>query len=265
MLGDAERAAQQLVLPDHDRTDIPFVTVDPAGSKDLDQAVHLARDGPGYLVNYAIADVASFVRPGSAVDAESHRRGETLYFPDARVPLHPTVLSEGAASLLPGQLRPAVLWQMGLDARGEVTSIDVRRARVRSVAQLDYEGVQHDLDSGRAHPSVALLREVGERRLALARARHAIDLDLPQQTVTRTATGEWTLSMRGPLAAERYNAEISLLTGMCAATLMLRGGYGVLRVVPPPDPDALATLHRAAIALGVSWPDGALPVTCSPA
>jgi exoribonuclease R len=135
----------------------------------------------------------------------------------------------------------------------------VRRARVRSVAQLDYDGVQRDLDAGRAHPSVALLAEVGERRLALARARHAINLDLPQQTVTRTATGAWTLSMRGPLTVERYNAEISLLTGMCAASLMLRGGYGVLRVVPPPDPSALATLRRAAVALGVSWPDGALP------
>jgi exoribonuclease R len=109
VLAEAARAAQQAALPDHDRTDIPFVTVDPAGSKDLDQAVHLAHDGGGYLVSYAIADVASFVRPGSELDAESHRRGETLYFPDARVPLHPTVLSEGAASLLPGQLRPAVL------------------------------------------------------------------------------------------------------------------------------------------------------------
>jgi exoribonuclease R len=256
---EAARAAQHVVLPDHDRTDIPFVTVDPVGSKDLDQAVHLARDGAGYLVSYAITDVASFVRPGSAVDAESHRRGETLYFPDTRVPLHPTVLSEGAASLLPGQLRPAVLWQIALDAGGEVASVDVRRARVRSVAQLDYDGVQRDLDTGGAHPAVALLAEVGERRLALARARRAIDLDLPQQTVTRALSGEWTLSMRGQLAVERYNAEISLLTGMCAANLMLRGGYGVLRVVPPPDPSALATLRRAALALGVSWPDGAAP------
>jgi VacB/RNase II family 3'-5' exoribonuclease len=259
VLAEATRAAQQVVLPDHDRTDIPFVTVDPAGSKDLDQAVHIARDGAGYLVSYAIADVAAFVRPGSAVDVEARRRGETLYFPDARVPLHPAVLSEGAASLLPGQLRPAVLWQFALDAGGDVASIDVQRARVRSVAQLDYDGVQRDIDAGRAHPSVGLLADVGERRIALARTRHAIDLDLPQQTVTRTANGAWTLLMRAPLAVERYNAEISLLTGMCAATLMLRGGYGVLRVVPPPDANAIAALRRAALALGVSWPDGALP------
>jgi exoribonuclease R len=259
VLAEATRAAQRVVLPDYDRTDIPLVTVDPAGSKDLDQAVHIARAGTGYRVSYAIADVAAFVRPGGAVDVEAHRRGETLYFPDTRVPLHPTVLSEGAASLLPGQLRPAVLWQIALDAGGEVASVDVQRARVRSVAQLDYDGVQRDMDAGRAHPSVALLVEVGERRLALARARHAMDLDLPQQTVTRSANGEWTLSIRAPLPVERYNAEISLLTGMCAATLMLRGGYGVLRVVPPPDANALASLRRAALALGVSWPDGALP------
>src|SRR6185437_8929347 len=134
----AEQAAARLVLPDVDATDIPFVTVDPAGSKDLDQAVHIAHADNGYLVSYAIADVASFVEPASVLDEETQRRGETLYFPDTRVPLHPPVLSEDAASLLPGQVRPAVLWQIGLDASGEVSAVDVRRARVRSVQQLDY-------------------------------------------------------------------------------------------------------------------------------
>src|SRR5690349_14893504 len=116
VIAEAERAAARLALPDDDATDIPFVTVDPAGSRDLDQALHIARNGDdGFLVSYAIADVASFVSPGSALDDATHRRGETLYFPDARVPLHPPVLSEGAASLLPGEVRPAVLWQLTLD------------------------------------------------------------------------------------------------------------------------------------------------------
>src|SRR6516164_3205055 len=79
-LNQANSAAIQAEMPDEDATDIPFVTVDPAGSKDLDQAVHLAREGDGYLVCYAIADVASFVTPGSALDVESIARGETLYF-----------------------------------------------------------------------------------------------------------------------------------------------------------------------------------------
>ena len=87
-----------------------FVTVDPPGSRDLDQAMHLSRRNSGYRVRYAIADVASFVRPGGAIDQEAIRRVETLYSPDTRTPLHPPVLSEGAASLLPGQTRPALIW-----------------------------------------------------------------------------------------------------------------------------------------------------------
>src|SRR3954463_10423815 len=88
-LADAAQGIQGLQLPAADATDIAFVTIDPKGSKDLDQAIHIARAGDGYLVSYAIADVAAFVPPGGALDAETHRRGETLYFPDLRVPLHP--------------------------------------------------------------------------------------------------------------------------------------------------------------------------------
>ncbi|MEP7021350.1 MAG: RNB domain-containing ribonuclease [Pseudonocardiales bacterium] len=240
-----------------DATDIPFVTIDPAGSRDLDQAVHIAPDNDGYLVSYAIADVASFVRPDSALDAETQRRGETLYFPDVRVPLHPPSLSEGAASLLPDQVRPAVLWQIHLDAAGEVGSVDVRRARVRSRAQLDYAGVQQSMTDGSVPDSIALLERVGTLRLALGRGRHAINLDLPEQQVTRDAQGVSTLAVRPQLPVESYNAEISVLTGMCAARLMLDAGYGVLRTVPPPSHGAVAVLRRAARALGVAWPDGA--------
>ena len=255
---EADFVAAHVELPDEDATDIPLVTVDPPGSLDLDQALHIARDGQGFLVSYAIADVASFVRPGSALDEETQRRGETLYFPDTRIPLHPTSLSEAAASLLPQQLRPAVLWRIGLDAAGVPRSVDVRRARVRSVDQLDYAGLQASLADRSAPGGVVLLDEVGRLRLARARERHAINLELPEQVVSPGTRG-WTLTLRESLPVERYNAEISLLTGMCAARLMLDAGYGILRTVPPPDRGALAALRRAAGALDVSWPDGAAP------
>jgi exoribonuclease R len=258
VIAQAGVAADQVHLPDLDASDIPFVTVDPPGSRDLDQAVHVARADSGYLISYAIADVASFVIPGSALDEETHRRGETLYFPDARVPLHPPVLSEGAASLLPGQLRPAVLWRIMLDDAGRATRVDVQRARVRSRAQLDYLGVQHALEAGTLPDALTLLAEVGERRLALARARHAINLDLPEQQVEHEGDG-WQLVVRRPLAVEAYNAEISLLTGMCAAQLMLEHGHGILRTLPEPERGAVQALRRAALAVGVAWPDGALP------
>lgn len=259
VLDDAERACANSKPVGADRTDIEFVTIDPAGSRDLDQAVHLARAGDGYLVSYAIADVGSFVEPGSALDAETHRRGQTLYFPDTRVPLHPPVLSEGAASLLPDQVCPAVLWQIGLDATGEVTSVDVERATVRSRAQLDYVGAQAAMQRGSLPAAVTLLEEIGRLRLARARARHAINLDLPEQTVSADEQQGWKLALRKPLPIEQYNAEISVLTGMCAAQLMLGAGFGLLRTVPPPERGAVEALRRAARALHVDWPDGAAP------
>ncbi|MGW3205386.1 RNB domain-containing ribonuclease [Streptomyces sp. NPDC001135] len=131
---EAERAAKSPVLPSYDATDIPFFTLDPPASTDLDQAIHLSRQGTGYRVRYAIADVAAFVVPGGALDAEAHRRVNTLYFPDDLVPLHPAVLSEDAACLLPDRVRPAVLWTIDLDAEGRTVAVDVRRALVRSRA-----------------------------------------------------------------------------------------------------------------------------------
>ena len=95
VLAEARRCAESPRLPGRDRTEIPFVTIDPPGSRDLDQALHLERAGEGYVVHYAIADVAAFVRPDGPLDAEVRRRGETLYGVDDRVPLHPRPLGAG--------------------------------------------------------------------------------------------------------------------------------------------------------------------------
>ncbi|MDP1807413.1 MAG: RNB domain-containing ribonuclease, partial [Acidimicrobiales bacterium] len=138
VLAEAEAAARGPRMPDLDRTDLTLFTLDPEGSRDLDQAVAIERRPGGYRVHYAIADVAAFVSAGGALDAEAHRRGVTLYAPDRNVPLHPEVLSAGAGSLLPGQLRPALLWTFDLDADGALLTTDVRRARVRSRRQLSY-------------------------------------------------------------------------------------------------------------------------------
>jgi exoribonuclease R len=255
-LDDAQRAAASPNLPDLDRTDIEFITVDPAGSKDLDQAVHIAAEGDGFLVSYAIADVAAFVAAGSTLDNEVRQRGETFYFPDARVPLHPTVLSEGAASLLPGQPAPAVLWQIHLDAQGNSTSVQVQRARVRSREQWDYVTLQKACDEGSGPEAVRLLPAVGTLRQKLARERHALSLDLPEQEVVKGDDGSWSLTFRAPLPVEDATAEISLLTGMAAAKLMLDGGIGVLRTLPPAEESAVKALRRIAPGLGIDWPPG---------
>lgn len=259
-LTEVEQAVAQPALHGRaDATELPLVTVDPPGAKDLDQAVLLLRRGGGYRVHYAIADVAAFVPPGGTLDAEVRRRGQTLYLPDGNVPLHPTLLSEGAASLLPDQVRAAVLWTIDLDSGGVPVHVDVRRALVRSVAQLDYEGVQRGLRAGVAHPSIELLPEVGRLRRAQAAFRGAIELGVPEQQVESDGAGGWRLVLRPRLVVEEWNAEISLLTGMCAAEMMLSAGVGVLRTVPDPEPETISALRRSAARLGVEWPEDQPP------
>ena len=254
VLAEAEAAAAAPRMPELDRTGLPLVTVDPEGSRDLDQAVAVERRPGGYRVSYAIADVAAFVASGGALDSETRRRGVTLYGPDRSVPLHPPVLSAGAASLLPEQDRPALLWTLDLDRSGELVGTDVRRARVRSRRQLAYPEVQTALDSGTAGDMLELFREVGRLRQERAADRGAVDLPTPEQEVAAGSDGRPCLTFRAPLPAEGWNAQISLLTGMAAARLMLDGGVGLLRTLPPPEQAEVDSLRRSALALGVDWP-----------
>lgn len=275
-----------------DARDLDLVTIDPPGSMDLDQAVLLERlpawseaagtsvgDAPGsaatYRIHYAIASLATFVTPGGALDAELSRRGETIYAPDAATPLHPEVLSHGAASLLEDVDRPACLWTIDLDARGEVVSARVERALVRSRARLTYGQVQAVIDGEGTLPSSAptdlpgLLAEIGRLRLEREVARGGISMTTPEQVVEVTeAAGSaedsesaeapgpsgYRLAYRVPVPAEQYNAQISLLTGMCAARIMVECGVGILRTLPPARPEDYARLRRVAAALGIDWP-----------
>ncbi|MFC9929889.1 RNB domain-containing ribonuclease [Streptomyces sp. NPDC127190] len=250
---EAERAAKNPAPLPYDVTDVPFFTVDPPGATDLDQAMHLSRQGAGYRVRYAIADVAAFVVPGGPLDAEAHRRVNTLYFPDEKIPLHPAVVGEDAASLLPDQVRPAVLWTLDLDAEGRTGAVDVRRALVRSRARLDYAGVQRAIDAGTAEEPVALLREIGEARERLEVARGGISLNVPEQEIAEQ-DHSYLLRYRAPLPAEAWNAQLSLLTGMAAAELMLTHGTGILRTLPAAPDGAVARLRRTAVALHIDWP-----------
>ena len=283
-----------------DARDLDLVTIDPPGSMDLDQAVllerlsaqtetgsaadrttdtaatgHVSGLSATYRIHYAIASLATFVTPGGALDAELSRRGETIYAPDAATPLHPEVLSHGAASLLEDVDRPACLWTIDLDARGEVVSARVERALVRSRARLTYGQVQAAIDGEGTLPSSAptdlpgLLAEIGRLRLEREIARGGISMTTPEQVVEVTEAAEsagdsesaeapgpsgYRLAYRVPVPAEQYNAQISLLTGMCAARIMVECGVGILRTLPPARPEDYARLRRVAAALGIDWP-----------
>lgn len=257
VLAEAEKAVSEANRTGEreDATGLPLVTIDPPGSKDLDQAVLVeTRPNGGFRVHYAIADLGTFVTPGGALDGEVRKRGQTLYLPDGNVPLHPTVLSEGAASLLPDQVRPAALWTIDCDADGEPEQARVRRAMVRSTAQFDYETVQADVVAGRAHPSIAALPAIGRLRRERAVQRGAVELQLPEQEVAPDGGGGWQLVLRPRTEVDAWNAEISLLTGMSAAKIMLAAGIGVLRTLPDPENGAVQWLRRSAKALGIDWP-----------
>ena len=260
--GDVEAAAAHSArhpnLPTLDRTDLPLVTIDPPSARDLDQALHIAREGAGYVVHYAIADLAAFLKPGDPVDREARRRGETLYGADSKVPLHPKVISEEAGSLLPDQTRPAALWTIRLDADGQRTGARVERALVRSRAKLDYDSVQRDIDNGTANASFALLADVGRLRMEREAARGALSLPLPEQEIDIDGD-QWRLEFRGLVPAENWNAQISLLTGFAAADLMVGAHVGLLRTLPQPDPRDVARLRRTARGLGIAWAEGAEP------
>ncbi|MFE5706331.1 RNB domain-containing ribonuclease [Rhodococcus koreensis] len=253
-VAQARTASDRFASGRQDRTDLAFVTIDPPDSMDLDQALHLERTADGFVLHYAIADVGAVVEPCGVLDVETRKRGQTFYLPDGKVPLHPQELSEGSASLLPGEDRPAVVWRIELDESAEPLSCTVSRATVRSVARLEYAGVQADAEAGRLHPSIASLPEFGRLRTAAAVARGAIELRLPEQEVVPDGDS-WRVDLAPRTEADDWNAEVSLLTGMCAAAMMLDAKIGLLRTLPPAGPDAVGALRRTAAALGVDWPE----------
>ncbi|MWB99928.1 RNB domain-containing ribonuclease [Agromyces seonyuensis] len=261
VLADAERSVREYRAPETDLTGIPFVTIDPPGSLDLDQAFAIERlDRGRSRVRYAIADVPGFVVPGSPLDLETRRRGQTLYGVDDRIPLHPTTISEDAASLLPGLERGAYVWEFDLDADGAVAATRLQRARVRSRARLDYATAQAALDSGGEaddSPLVALA-DVGRARLEQEARRGGASLNTPEIDVERDGADDgpgYRLVRREVLPVEEWNAQLSLMTGMAAAGVMLAGGIGILRTMPPASDDAIAAFRRRTVALGRPWPD----------
>jgi exoribonuclease R len=229
-----------------DRTDVDFVTLDPVGSTDLDQAFAIESSGPDLILRYAIADVGAFVRPGGAIDAEAWRRGVTLYLPDGRAGLHPPQLAEGAASLLSGVERPAVVFVVRVGDDGAVHLDGAERAVVRSRAQLAYATVDAaQLPTG--------FNEFGRRIEAAESDRGADRIDMPEQEVVRR-DGAYTLRFRPRRAVERQGAAMSLATNMAVADALFAAGTGLFRTMPAVDDRGVRRLRHTARAFGLDWP-----------
>jgi exoribonuclease R len=250
VMAAAERAAARVPSEHVDRTDRPFVTLDPAASTDLDQAFTIEPAGADLILQYAIADVAWFVSDGDVIDQEAWRRGTSLYLPDGKVSLYPPALGEHAASLLPDGPRPAIVFAVRIDPNGIATLDGAERALIRSRAKLGYETVRDE----------DLPASFGEfaRRAAFAEDRRgAARIDVPEQEVERGPDGHFDLRFRPRRPAEDHNAALSLATNIAVAQALLAKHTGLFRTMAVPDEHATQRLRHTARAYGLKWPHGA--------
>lgn len=232
-----------------DRTDIDFVTLDPASSTDLDQAFAVSMSGDDVILQYAIADVGWFVRHGDPIDREAWKRAVTVYMPDERAGLHPDRIAEDAGSLLPGSPKPAIVFTVRVASDGGVRLDGAERAMIRNRAKLAYSSVTA-ADLPDSFP------ELSRRIEAAELARGADRIQWPEQEVVRHDDHGFALRFRPRNDAENQNAAMSLATNMAIADALWEAGTGLFRTMPPVDEGRLGRLRHTARAFGLEWPNG---------
>ncbi len=221
-----------------DLRDIPLVTIDGSDARDFDDAVWSEPDGDGFHLIVAIADVAHYVRPGTALDRAARERGNSVYFPDRVVPMLPEALSNGWCSLRPGEDRPCLFADMRIDADGRKIAHRFGRGLMRSAARLTYEQVQDAHDAGNDIGGLPLPSLYGAFRALLAarNARGTLDLDIPERRVEIDADGRVAaVAPRPRLDSHRLIEEFMVLANVAAAEELERRRMPCMyRVHPPP-------------------------------
>jgi ribonuclease R len=208
-----------------DLRDVPLITIDPQDARDHDDAVWAEPAGDGFRVIVAIADVAAYVKPGSALDKEARFRGNSVYFPDRVVPMLPERISNDLCSLREKEERPALACVLNFDAAGQKKSHRFARIIMRSAAKLSYEEAQAAIDgkaSAKAEPLVArVLRPLWQAYRALMKARAhrgPLELDLPERKLVLNAKGEVDRVVTPPrLDAHKLIEEFMIQANVAAA------------------------------------------------
>ena len=247
-----------------DLRDLPLITIDPSDARDHDDACYAELDTDpvnpgGHIVWVAIADVAAYVQPGSELDREARKRGNSSYFPDRVVPMLPDRLSGDLCSLHEGVPRACIAVRMQLDAEGQKISHSFVRGLMRSVASLHYVEVQEAID-GTPNDKVLPLLEPIIRPLYAAYAalkkarekRQPLDLDLPERRIELSEDGTVSsVSFRDRLDAHRLIEELMVLANVAAAeTLIAKHTPLLFRVHEEPSPEKLNSLRETAAAAG---------------
>ena len=248
-----------------DLRDLPLVTIDPEDARDHDDAVWAEPDGDGHVLWVAIADVAAYVRPGSALDREAWGRGNSTYFPDRVVPMLPDRLSGDLCSLHEGVPRPVIALRMRIDAGGALRDHRFVRGMMRSAASLTYEEVQAAVDgepSDRAGPLLdPVIRPLYAAYEALRRARarrEPLELDLPERRIVLSEDGRVeSVAFKARLDAHRLIEEFMVLANVAAAEALERRRAPLLyRVHEEPAPERIDALRETAEASGLSLAKG---------
>ena len=230
-----------------DLTHLPIVAIDPVDARDHDDAVWAAphEDG-GWQAVVAIADVSFYVRPGSELDREARRRGNSVYFPDRVVPMLPEILSAEVCSLKEGEDRAALVCHLHISKSGKLDSWRFARARVRIAANLAYEEAQATIDAD-AGAMIDVLRPLWACWRALAKARDArepLDLDLPERRVVLDEQGRiMSVAPRERLDAHRLIEDYMIAANVAAAkALEAKKAPVMYRVHEPPSREKLVAL-----------------------
>ncbi|PKP92374.1 MAG: ribonuclease R [Alphaproteobacteria bacterium HGW-Alphaproteobacteria-14] len=254
-LEEAPRAAK-LKLSEKAREDLrhlPIIAIDPADARDHDDAIWAEPDGQGgFNALVAIADVSFYVRPGSALDREARKRGNSVYFPDRVVPMLPELLSTDVCSLKEGEDRAAMVCHLHISGEGKVTSFRFTRALIRIAHNIAYEDAQKAIDGG---SPPAYLAHLWDAWKALAAARHArdpLELELPERRVVLNEKGQIAeIAVRERLDAHRVVEDFMIAANVAAAkALEAKTAPVVYRVHEPPSREKLIALRDYLATMG---------------
>lgn len=257
-----------------DLTKLPLLTIDPSDARDHDDAICAMPDTDpknpgGHVVHVAIADVAYYVTPGSALDREAKLRGNSTYFPDRVVPMLPEELSADLCSLHENALRPVLVVRMVFDAKGKKLTHQFMRGTMRSPASLSYEDAQSAFEgtpNAKAAPlDKDVLQPLYAAYKALAHARdhrQPLDLDLPEHKINLAKDGSVTsITLRDRFDAHRLVEEFMIQANVAAAETLEkhlgRKGMAVLyRLHEAPSDEKIVALHDYLRAMDVPFAKG---------
>jgi ribonuclease R len=271
----AEAAEPPTLSNRTDLRDLPLVTIDPPDARDHDDAVFAepdddTRNPGGWIVWVAIADVAAYVRPGSALDIGAREKGNSVYFPDRVEPMLPERLSAGLCSLREGEPRACLAVRMVFGKDGRKRSHRFHRGLMRSAAKLSYDEAQAAIDRQPDDKAATLMDRVlnplfeAYATLKIGRdARSPLEIESAERRIHFGADGKIaSITPRASLPAHKLIEEFMIQANVCAAeTLEQRRTPLIYRVHDTPTDEKILSLVDFLSTLGIPWNKGQAPAT----